>query len=88
MSSLEKEDDGDLYGIISLQLLENELLEIQLLLDRLNSTTLVHQRLSDDTANQVNSCTSIYIFVCNGLPPQLFKYKQILKCAFSDALQK
>lgn len=54
MSMLEKEDDGDLYGVISLQLLENELYEIQQLLDRLNSTTLGQQRLSDETAKQVN----------------------------------
>lgn len=54
MSMLEKEDDGDLYGVISLQLLENELYEIQQLLDRLNSTTLGQQRLSDETTKQVN----------------------------------
>lgn len=55
MSMLEKEDDGDLYGVISLQLLENELQEIQQLLDRLNTTTQGQQRLSDTTAKQVNS---------------------------------
>lgn len=54
MSMLEKEDDGDLYGVISLQLLENELYEIRQLLDRLNSTTLGQQRLSDETTKQVN----------------------------------
>ncbi|TWW76122.1 olfactomedin-4-like [Takifugu flavidus] len=53
MSLLEKEDDGDLYGVISLQLLENELLEIQQLLHRLNSTILGQQRLSNDTAKQL-----------------------------------
>lgn len=56
ISILEKEDDGDLYGVISLQLAENELLEIQQLLDRLNSTILGQQRLSDDTVKQVNIC--------------------------------
>lgn len=56
MSMLEKEDDGDLYGVISLQLLESELQEIQRLLDRLNSTTLGQERLSDDTAKQVSIC--------------------------------
>lgn len=60
MSILEKEDDGDLYGVISLQLLENELREIQQLLDRLNSTTLGQQRLSDDTTKQVNICNRGY----------------------------
>lgn len=56
MSLLEKEDDGDLYGVISLQLLANELQEIQQLIGKLNSTTLGHQRLSDHTAKQVNTC--------------------------------
>lgn len=56
VSMLEKEDDGDLYGVISLQLLENEMQEILQLLDRLNSTTLGQQQLSDDTAKQVNTC--------------------------------
>lgn len=50
---LEREDDGDLYGVISLQLLENELLEIQQLIDRLNITTVAHQHLTDDTAELV-----------------------------------
>uniref|UniRef100_H3CHF8 Si:ch211-194m7.5 n=1 Tax=Tetraodon nigroviridis TaxID=99883 RepID=H3CHF8_TETNG len=53
MSLLEKEDDGDLYGVISLQLLANELQEIQQLIGKLNSTTLGHQRLSDHTAKQL-----------------------------------
>lgn len=55
MSLLEKEDDGNLYGVISLQLLENELQEIQQLIDRLNITTLEHQHLSNHTAKQVNT---------------------------------
>ncbi|XP_056907912.1 olfactomedin-4-like isoform X1 [Takifugu flavidus] len=49
-SVLEREDDGDLYGVISLKLLENELLEVQQLLHRLRSTTVTHQRLTDSTA--------------------------------------
>lgn len=57
MSMLEKEDDSDLYGVISLQLLENELLEIQQLLDKLNSTTVGQERLSDETGKQVNICS-------------------------------
>lgn len=55
MSLLEKEDNGDLYGVLSLQLLENDLLEIQQLLQRLNSTRLGQQRLSEDTAQQVRA---------------------------------
>lgn len=57
MSLLEKEDDGDLYGVISLQLLENELLEIQQLLQQLNSSLLGQQRSSDHTAEQVRPQT-------------------------------
>lgn len=72
MSLLEKENDGDLYGVISLQLIENELLEIQMLFDRLNNTILVHRYLSDDTANQVNGCTSVYISVCSWTSSTVF----------------
>lgn len=55
VSMLERENDGELYAVISLQLVENELLEIQQLIDRLNTTTLGHQRLTTDTTEQVNS---------------------------------
>lgn len=53
VSTLEKEDDGDLYAVLSLQVVENELMEIKQLIDRLNSTTLGHQRLTTDTNKQV-----------------------------------
>lgn len=55
VSLLEKEDDGELYAVISLQLVENELLEIQQLLYKLNSTTLGHEHLSNDATKQVDS---------------------------------
>lgn len=51
---LEKEDDGDLYAVLSLQVVENELMEIKQLIDRLNGSTLGHQRLTTDTNKQVN----------------------------------
>ncbi|KAF3854234.1 hypothetical protein F7725_022289 [Dissostichus mawsoni] len=53
VSLLEKEDDGELYGVISLQVIENEMREIQQLMERLNSTTLQHQRLTAATAEQL-----------------------------------
>nr|XP_046251468.1 olfactomedin-4-like [Scatophagus argus] len=53
VSMLEKEDDGDLYGVISLQVVENELLEIKQLISRLRSTTLEHQLLTNDTTNKL-----------------------------------
>lgn len=54
VSMLEKEDDGDLYAVLSLQVVENELMEIKQLIDRLNGSTLGHQRLTTDTNKQVN----------------------------------
>ncbi|XP_071389321.1 olfactomedin-4-like [Centroberyx affinis] len=53
MSVLEREDDGELYGAVSLQVIENELVEILQLMNKLNSTTLAHSRLTSDTAQQV-----------------------------------
>ncbi|XP_029290158.1 olfactomedin-4 [Cottoperca gobio] len=53
VSMLEKEDDGELYAVISLQVIENELMEIKQLIDRLNSSTLGHERLTADTAKQL-----------------------------------
>ncbi|XP_017284369.1 olfactomedin-4-like [Kryptolebias marmoratus] len=50
---LEKEDDGELYGVLSLHVIENELSEIQQLIDKLNSTASEHKRLSDDTAQKL-----------------------------------
>ncbi|KAG7281554.1 hypothetical protein CRUP_007588, partial [Coryphaenoides rupestris] len=38
VSELEREDDGDLYGVITLQVIHNEIVEIQQLLDQLNSS--------------------------------------------------
>lgn len=55
ISILEGENDGQLYGAISLQVVENELTEIKQLLQRLNSTTLRHQRLTADTAERVKT---------------------------------
>lgn len=54
-SILEREDDGDLYGVISLQLLEDQLQEVQELVLRLNSTTAAHRRLTDSTAGLVRA---------------------------------
>lgn len=53
VSMLEREDDGELYSVISLQVIENELMQINQFIDRLKSTTLGHQRLSANTTQQV-----------------------------------
>ncbi|XP_034734477.1 olfactomedin-4-like [Etheostoma cragini] len=53
VSTLEKEDDGDLYAVVSLQVIENELREMEQFMDQLNSTTLAHQHLTADTSKQL-----------------------------------
>ncbi|XP_010882349.2 olfactomedin-4 [Esox lucius] len=53
LAVLEKEDDGDLYGTVSLQVIEHERAEIQQLINKLNSTTLSYQRLNRDTTQEV-----------------------------------
>lgn len=57
VSVLEKEDDGGLYGVLSLQVIENEIMDIKQLIDKLNSTTLGHQLLTIETTKQVVSQT-------------------------------
>nr|XP_057916572.1 olfactomedin-4-like isoform X2 [Doryrhamphus excisus] len=52
---LEKEDDGDLYGVVSLQVIENELKEIKEYVDRLKRTTQGYQHLSTDSAKQLTN---------------------------------
>ncbi|XP_030587818.1 olfactomedin-4-like [Archocentrus centrarchus] len=52
---LEKEDDGELYGVLSLYVIENEMTEIKLLMDKLNSTTLGHQLLTANTSQQLEN---------------------------------
>ncbi|XDV53135.1 hypothetical protein PO909_021717, partial [Leuciscus waleckii] len=50
---LEKEDDRNLYGAVSLRIIELESAEIQDLLDKLNRTTQNYQHLSVQTAAQL-----------------------------------
>lgn len=51
---LENEDDGKLFGALSLQIIENEIVEIQQLIDRLNSSTKENKNLSENMAQQVH----------------------------------
>ncbi|GAA6221232.1 olfactomedin-4-like [Lates japonicus] len=53
ISVLEKEDDGELYGVLSLQVIENEMKDIKQLINKLNSTTLGHQHLTTETTQQL-----------------------------------
>ena len=54
VSVLEREDDGELYGVLSLLVIENELTEIKQLIDKLNMTSQRHQQLTTDTTEQVD----------------------------------
>lgn len=58
VSMLEREDDGDLYAVLSLYVIENELMEIKQLIDRLNSTTKAHQGLTADTTKQLEDLSA------------------------------
>ncbi|KAJ7997790.1 hypothetical protein DPEC_G00215780 [Dallia pectoralis] len=51
---LEKEDDGDLFGTVSLQVIQQERAEILQLINKLNSTTFNYQRLNRETTQEVN----------------------------------
>ncbi|XP_037109212.1 olfactomedin-4-like [Syngnathus acus] len=53
VSILEKEDDGELYGVVSLQVIENELVEIKNIVDKLNRTTQEFQHLTTDSGRQL-----------------------------------
>ncbi|XP_047196020.1 olfactomedin-4-like [Hippoglossus stenolepis] len=53
VAMLEREDDGELYGVVSLQVIENEMKDIEQLIDRLNSTTMEDQHLALDVTKQL-----------------------------------
>ncbi|XP_069018408.1 olfactomedin-4-like [Embiotoca jacksoni] len=53
VSILEREDDGDLYGVLSMYVIENEIAEIRQLINKLNSTTWEHQILTEKTTQQL-----------------------------------
>ncbi|XP_030630318.1 olfactomedin-4-like [Chanos chanos] len=55
---LEREDDGDLYGAVSLRIIEIELAEILQLVKKLNNTTLHHQSLSSNTLKELQAMTA------------------------------
>jgi len=62
VSELEREDDGDLYGVVTLQVIYNEFAEIQQLLDQLNSSHLVLQRQNSVVSEKVQPrCSTVAI---------------------------
>ncbi|XP_028848219.1 olfactomedin-4-like [Denticeps clupeoides] len=59
MALLESEDDGGLYGAVSLRIIENELVEILELVAKLNGTNQNHQRLSGETSAQLRHMSTV-----------------------------
>ncbi|KAF4094256.1 hypothetical protein AMELA_G00011100 [Ameiurus melas] len=57
VSVLENEDDGDLYGAVSLRIIELELAEILELMGKLKKTINSHKRLSESTATELQNMT-------------------------------
>ncbi|KAB5571639.1 hypothetical protein PHYPO_G00227380 [Pangasianodon hypophthalmus] len=57
VSVLEKEDDGDLYGAVSLRIIELELAEVLELMGKLQKTINSHKQLSESTATKVKNMT-------------------------------
>lgn len=53
VAMLEKEDNGNLYGAVSLRIIQLELAELQDLLDKLSRTNSNNQQLSTEIADQV-----------------------------------
>ncbi|KAG7329518.1 hypothetical protein KOW79_007692 [Hemibagrus wyckioides] len=57
VSVLENEDDGDLYGAVSLRIIELELAEVQVLLGKLKNTIKSNKQLSEITATKLQNMT-------------------------------
>ncbi|KAK7892018.1 hypothetical protein WMY93_023981 [Mugilogobius chulae] len=55
MSELERDDDSGLYGVLALHVIENELTEIRLLMERLNVTMSTHRQQTQDTTQQISA---------------------------------
>ncbi|XP_057693747.1 olfactomedin-4-like [Corythoichthys intestinalis] len=53
LSILENENDEALYGVVSLQVIENELIEIKNMVERLNKTTQGHNHITDESGRQL-----------------------------------
>ncbi|XP_056596106.1 olfactomedin-4-like [Triplophysa dalaica] len=55
VKTLEKEDDRNVYGAVTLRIIDLELAEIQDLLDKLNKTTRHFQKLSIETKTELSN---------------------------------
>ncbi|KAL6480781.1 hypothetical protein MHYP_G00118140 [Metynnis hypsauchen] len=55
MAVLEKEDDGQLYGAVSLRIIELELAEVTELMDKLKRTTRSRQQQSQATSSEIQN---------------------------------
>lgn len=55
VATLEQENNEQMYAVVSLQLIESELSEIQQLLEKLNITAQTYQSLSSSATQQVQT---------------------------------
>lgn len=55
ISELEREDDGGMFGVLAFHVLENELTEIRLIVDRLNNTMTTYRQLANETTQQIST---------------------------------
>ncbi|KAJ0029536.1 hypothetical protein NQD34_004533 [Periophthalmus magnuspinnatus] len=55
ISELERDDDGQLYGVLALYVIQNELTEIRLLMEKLNTTMTMHRQQARDTTEQISA---------------------------------
>ncbi|XP_053175965.1 olfactomedin-4-like [Scomber japonicus] len=80
VSVLERENDGDLYGALSLLVIENELTEIKKLIHKLNMTTQGHQRLTTDANEQLKDLKTEMIELEKYDTLQVVKRRQANEC--------
>ncbi|CAL1595228.1 unnamed protein product [Knipowitschia caucasica] len=55
MTELQLQDDGGLYGVLALHVIQNELTEITLLMEKLNATMEAHAQQARDTTQQIQT---------------------------------
>lgn len=67
ITALERENDQEMYGAISMQLIERELSEIQQLMDKLNSSALRYQQQSTSAVQQVRRAGMFFCRVAKEL---------------------
>lgn len=86
VSVLENEDDGDLYGAVSLRIIELELSEIQELLNKLQNAIKSHKQLSERTVKKVTHCTASHQTTAHQTTPNIITTCIFIEYTFSRML--